>query len=412
MIRQELARGRPRPPDAHRAGRARPPPREVALRGPGSMYWLEDVLEETGADQSLVKELEDYGVIKGERRDGEQLYDDTEREIIRAVTELEALRRGRAQPARLPHVGRPRGGAAGADPRAGPAVAKPRAPQGGGRGAREPGGDRVASQAPAADPRPAQARALTLDLDAYIGRVPDFPKPGILFYDITTLFLEPAALRETVDRLADYARSLEVDYVVSAEARGFVLGGAVARRAGAGFILARKPGKLPREVARPSTSSSTASTRSRCTPTRSAAAPACWCTTTCWRPAAPRGRSASWWSRRVAVVAGCAFVIELAFLGGRERLAGYDVHSLLVLRRRVACGARRSCRAPRSRTVWGVGRDPARLPRWWPGVTRVEEATAATAGRPCSHREGQGGARGLHARGRRRSRAAGRGARS
>ena len=51
-----------------------------------------------------------------------------------------------------------------------------------------------------------------------------------------------------IDRLADYARSLEVDYVVSAEARGFVLGGAVAAAAGAGFILARKPGKLPREV--------------------------------------------------------------------------------------------------------------------------------------------------------------------
>ena len=60
----------------------------VALRSPGSLYRLDDVLEDTGADQALVKELEDYGVIKGERRDGEQLYDDTEREIIRAVTEL------------------------------------------------------------------------------------------------------------------------------------------------------------------------------------------------------------------------------------------------------------------------------------------------------------------------------------
>ncbi|HVD56799.1 MAG TPA: hypothetical protein VNC17_08135, partial [Thermoleophilaceae bacterium] len=60
----------------------------VALRGPGSLYRLEDVLDDTGADPGLVKELEDYGVIKGERRDGEVLYDDTEREIIRAVTEL------------------------------------------------------------------------------------------------------------------------------------------------------------------------------------------------------------------------------------------------------------------------------------------------------------------------------------
>jgi DNA-binding transcriptional MerR regulator len=88
VIRQELAAGMTEPeappvPEARGTRRA-----TVALRGPGSMYRLEDVLEDTGADQSLVKELEDFGVIKGERRDGEQLYDDTEREIIRAVTEL------------------------------------------------------------------------------------------------------------------------------------------------------------------------------------------------------------------------------------------------------------------------------------------------------------------------------------
>jgi DNA-binding transcriptional MerR regulator len=90
VIRQELAAGladSEAPQSA--APEARQPRRAtVALRGPGSLYRLDDVLEDTGADQSLVKELEDYGVIKGERRDGEQLYDDTEREIIRAVTEL------------------------------------------------------------------------------------------------------------------------------------------------------------------------------------------------------------------------------------------------------------------------------------------------------------------------------------
>ena len=60
----------------------------VALRGPGSLYRLDEVLDDTGADPALVKELEDFGVIKGEKRDGEVLYDDTEREIVRAVTEL------------------------------------------------------------------------------------------------------------------------------------------------------------------------------------------------------------------------------------------------------------------------------------------------------------------------------------
>jgi len=89
VIRQELAAGRADTDTPQAAPEPRAVRRStVALRGPGSLYRLEDVLEDTGADQALVKELEDYGVIKGERRDGEQLYDDTEREIIRAVTEL------------------------------------------------------------------------------------------------------------------------------------------------------------------------------------------------------------------------------------------------------------------------------------------------------------------------------------
>jgi DNA-binding transcriptional MerR regulator len=90
VIRQELAAGRT---DAEVTKAKTPDPRAlrrstVALRTPGSFYRLEEVLDETGADRELIKELEDYGVIKGERRDGEVFYDDTEREIVRAVTEL------------------------------------------------------------------------------------------------------------------------------------------------------------------------------------------------------------------------------------------------------------------------------------------------------------------------------------
>ena len=89
VIRQELAAGRT---DTEVTGAA-PDPRAlrrstVALRGPGSLYRLEEVLEETGADRALVKELEDYGVIRGEKHEGEVLYDDTEREIVRATAEL------------------------------------------------------------------------------------------------------------------------------------------------------------------------------------------------------------------------------------------------------------------------------------------------------------------------------------
>jgi DNA-binding transcriptional MerR regulator len=93
VIRQELAAGRAEAETPSGGNEAVAEPRSprratVALRGPGSLYRLDEVLDDTGADQSLVKELEDYGVIKGEQRDGEMLYDDTEREIVRAVTEL------------------------------------------------------------------------------------------------------------------------------------------------------------------------------------------------------------------------------------------------------------------------------------------------------------------------------------
>jgi len=91
VIRQELAAGRAEP-EVGGSGKG-PDPRSlrrasVAVTGQGAMYRLSDVLEETGARRELVKELEDYGVIKGRRRDGETLYDDTEREIVRAATEL------------------------------------------------------------------------------------------------------------------------------------------------------------------------------------------------------------------------------------------------------------------------------------------------------------------------------------
>ena len=90
VIRQELAAGRADPELAAGGGEDSRPMRRstFALRGPGSLHRLEEVLDETGADRALVKELEDYGVIKGERRDGETMYDDTEREIVRAVAEL------------------------------------------------------------------------------------------------------------------------------------------------------------------------------------------------------------------------------------------------------------------------------------------------------------------------------------
>jgi adenine phosphoribosyltransferase len=84
-----------------------------------------------------------------------------------------------------------------------------------------------------------------MDLKQHIRHIPDFPKPGILFYDITTLLRDPAGLKTTIDMLSEPYAGQGINVVVGIESRGFILGSAVAERIGAGFIPIRKPGKLP-----------------------------------------------------------------------------------------------------------------------------------------------------------------------
>src|SRR3990167_8935246 len=84
-----------------------------------------------------------------------------------------------------------------------------------------------------------------MDLAAKIRDIPDFPKEGIVFKDITPLLQDAESLRYTVDQLAEFAVGRKVDIALGAEARGFILGAALAYTLGAGFVPARKPGKLP-----------------------------------------------------------------------------------------------------------------------------------------------------------------------
>lgn len=86
------------------------------------------------------------------------------------------------------------------------------------------------------------------DLKSYIREVPDFPKPGINFYDITTLLQDPLALRMTVDRFVWLFAQKHVDIVVGMESRGFMFGPIVAYALNAGFVPVRKPGKLPSDT--------------------------------------------------------------------------------------------------------------------------------------------------------------------
>jgi adenine phosphoribosyltransferase len=167
-------------------------------------------------------------------------------------------------------------------------------------------------------------------LEDYIQDIPDFPKPGIVFKDITPLFLDAEALRYATGELAEYAHEREVDFIVSAEARGFVLGAAVAVAAGAGFILARKPGKLPREVSSVEYAleygvdalevhSDAIRDGSRVLVHDDLLA-----------TGGTAGALCGLVEQAGGVVAGCAFVIELAFLNGRQALRDYDVRSLVV----------------------------------------------------------------------------------
>jgi adenine phosphoribosyltransferase len=169
----------------------------------------------------------------------------------------------------------------------------------------------------------------TLDLRRFVHDIPDYPKPGIVFRDITPLFLDAGALDHAIALLAEWASERAVDYVVAAEARGFVLGAALATRIGAGFVPARKPGKLPREAI--SVEYALEYGVDALEVHRDALAGGA--RVLVHDDLMATGGTAEALCRLVesagAEVVGCAFVIELSFLGGRGRLAGRDVHSLL-----------------------------------------------------------------------------------
>ena len=169
-----------------------------------------------------------------------------------------------------------------------------------------------------------------MDLRDYIADIPDFPREGIVFKDITPLFLDPRALQEAVHRLRDYAEPLNVDLVVSAEARGFMLGGAVAAKIGAGFIPARKPGKLPRETNSVEYVLEYGVDALEVHKDALAGGARVLVHDDLLATGGTAKALCELVEQAGAVVAGCAFIIELAFLKGRERLTPHDVHSLIV----------------------------------------------------------------------------------
>jgi adenine phosphoribosyltransferase len=170
---------------------------------------------------------------------------------------------------------------------------------------------------------------VSLDLRPFIRDIPDFPKPGIVFKDITPLMASGEALDAAVVQLADLARPLRPEVVIGAEARGFLLGPALARELGAGFVLARKPGKLPHQTVSAEydleygTDSLELHTDAVAAGSRVLVHDDLLAT----------GGTAKALCELVEKVGGqvvaCGFLIELSFLDGRSRLQGYDVEALL-----------------------------------------------------------------------------------
>jgi adenine phosphoribosyltransferase len=170
---------------------------------------------------------------------------------------------------------------------------------------------------------------VTLDLRDRIRDVPDFPKEGILFKDVMPLIADPTYFAESIRRLAEWTRPRSVDLVLGAEARGFIFGGALAYELGAGFVAARKPGKLPWETVEATYELEYGVDSLQVH--RDAIAPGA--RVVVLDDVLATGGTAKAKCELVeqlgGLVAGVVFVIELTFLNGRERLAGYDVHSLI-----------------------------------------------------------------------------------
>jgi adenine phosphoribosyltransferase len=166
-------------------------------------------------------------------------------------------------------------------------------------------------------------------LAGYIRSIPDFPSPGIVFRDITPLLASPEGLDAAVNKLSALARELRPDVIIGPEARGFLLGPAIAREVGAGFVLARKPGNLPFDTV----SANYALEYGTDALELHVDAVAEGARVLVHDDLLATGGTARALCRLVeqlgGTVVGCAFLIELAFLGGRELLEPHDVHALI-----------------------------------------------------------------------------------
>ncbi|WP_291982999.1 adenine phosphoribosyltransferase [Luteitalea sp.] len=166
-------------------------------------------------------------------------------------------------------------------------------------------------------------------LKAKIRHVPDFPKPGILFYDITTLLRDPEGLRLALDALAAPYAAADVDLVVGMESRGFIFGAALADRLGAGFVPVRKPGKLPSASVRASYDLEYGSDALEIHADAIVPGQRVLIVDDLLATGGTAQATIELVSGLGARIVACAFLVELTFLQGRARLGTTPVHAVL-----------------------------------------------------------------------------------
>jgi adenine phosphoribosyltransferase len=167
------------------------------------------------------------------------------------------------------------------------------------------------------------------ELKARIREVPDWPKKGILFYDVTTLLKNPASFRQAVDALIDPFRTRGVDLVVGIEARGFIFAPTVAYALGAGFVPVRKPGKLPAASLKVAYQLEYGTDALEIHVDAIEPGQRVLIVDDLIATGGTAAAVAEMVGKMGGQVVGLAFLVELEFLKGRERLAGYEVSSIL-----------------------------------------------------------------------------------
>jgi adenine phosphoribosyltransferase len=168
-----------------------------------------------------------------------------------------------------------------------------------------------------------------MDLKTKIRTIPDFPKKGIMFRDITPLLQDPAAFRESIAQMLRHCQGNQIDVVASAESRGFIFGSVLAYELGASFVPLRKPGKLPHTKIRQEFETEYSTDAFEIHTDAIKEGQNVIIVDDLLATGGTSKAAAELVERLGGSVAGLMFLIELVFLGGRDKLRGYDVYALI-----------------------------------------------------------------------------------